>query len=102
MLVLPLLKLLVAELELVAGLGLLERRNGRVHGVVLRCERRRIGRELRVQLGLLGRHVAQARLQTLIDRGQQAAGLRVLGHQSVDLRRNTVRAAEQRADGGQT
>src|ERR1700733_4618341 len=62
------------ELGVEIGLRLLERRDGRIHCVVLRGERRRIGRELGLKRRLLLRDIAQARLQPLVDGRQQSAG----------------------------
>src|ERR1700723_1073882 len=69
-------RLIRIELGVQIGLRFLERGNSSVHGVVLRGERRRIGRELGLQRRLLLRDIAQARLQPLVDAGEHAAGTR--------------------------
>src|SRR3984957_5804302 len=89
------------ELGVEVGLRLLERRDGRIHCVVLRGKRRRIGRELGLQRRLLLRDIAQARLQPLVDGRQQAAGTRILVDERVELSSDAVLAAQEIPDGRQ-
>ena len=87
------------ELRGQIGLRLLEQRNRRVHGVVFRGERRRVGRQPRVAAPSAAcATLLRLDLQALLMESSKPPGLGVLIDQRVELGGDAVGAAEEIAD----